>query len=238
MERLEAHCKLFADLITANAGIAKGNERLIEAFAATPREKFLGPGPWRIFTASGYIETPAADPEFLYQDVLVALAPERRINNGQPILHAISLAALNVKQGEAVVHVGAGTGYYTAILAWLVGQSGSVVAYEVETDLAEQAKRNLGDLANVRVEARSGAAGVLSECDAIYVSAGATTPLSNWVDALRVNGRLLFPLTPAEGPGGTPSAGGMLLVRRRDDGKFAARFVCPAAFVPCAGARD
>lgn len=238
MERLEAHRRFFAELIPASSGMPKGDGRLVRAFATTAREKYVGPGPWKIFTASGYIETPTDDPALLYQDVVVALAPERRINNGQPVLHAICLAALNVKEGESVVHIGAGTGYYTAVLANLAGTSGSVVAYEIEEDLARRAASNLADMPNVKVEARSGANEALLPCDAIYVNAGATGPLDTWLDALRVNGRLLFPLTPAEGPGGTPSAGGMLLVTRLDHGRFAARFVCPAAFVPCAGARD
>jgi protein-L-isoaspartate(D-aspartate) O-methyltransferase len=224
-------------LITASAG-AMNNERLKDAFVSTPRERFVGTGPWKIFAGGRYVETPTDDPAFLYQDVVVALAPERRINNGQPVLHAINLAALNVKQGEQVAHVGAGTGYYTAVLARLTGPTGAVVAYEVEHDLAQNAIRNLGDLSNVTVQERSGSEAPLPVCDVIYVNAGATAPLGVWLDALQVNGRLLFPLTPADGPGGMPGAGGMLLVTRTGTDHFDARFVCPAMFVPCLGARD
>lgn len=238
MERLEAHRSFFANLVTASAGIPSNNSRLTAAFASTPRERFVGPGPWKIFTAVGYIETPSDDPAFLYQDVVVALAPERAINNGQPVLHALCIAALNPKEGESVVHVGAGTGYYTAILAMLTGPTGSVVAYEIEQDLAQHATRNLADWPNVTVSDRSGAQGPLPACDAIYVNAGATSPLDIWLDALRPSGRLLFPLTPADGPGGRPGAGGMLLVTRSSAGLFGARFLCPAMFVPCMGARD
>ena len=51
MEHLEAHRTFFARLITASVGIPGGGGRLAEAFAATPRERFVGPGPWRVFTA-------------------------------------------------------------------------------------------------------------------------------------------------------------------------------------------
>jgi len=238
VERLEAHRSFFAKLVTAAAGVANKDGRLVAAFAATPRERFVGPGPWKIFTAAGYIETPSDDPAFLYQDVVVALAPDRAINNGQPALHALCLAALNVKEGETVVHIGAGTGYYTAILSALTGPTGSIVAYEIEQDLAQRAARNLGDLPNVSVSDRSGSQGPLPACDAIYVNAGATSPLDIWLDALRPNGRLLFPLTPAGGPGGMPGAGGMLLITCSPTGSFAARFLCPAMFIPCIGARD
>ncbi len=204
MERLEAQRCFFADLITASAGAGK-NEVLRDAFAATPRERFVGPGPWKLFAGGKFLETPSDDPAFLYQDVVVALAPERGINNGQPVLHAINLAALDVKRGETVLHVGAGTGYYTAVLARLTGETGAVLAYEIEHDLATRAIQNLSDLSNVTVEERSASEAPLPVCDAIYVNAGATAPLKVWLDALRVNGRLLFPLTPADGPRGMPS---------------------------------
>ncbi len=237
MNRLEAHRRFYAELVTSSAGAAK-NQRLKDAFASTPRERFVGPGPWRVFAGGDYVETPTDDPAFLYQDVLVALAPDRRINNGQPVLHAINLAALDVKQGEKILHVGAGTGYYTAVLGRLTGATGAVVAYEVEHDLAQSAMRNLSDLSHVTVQERSGAEAPLPDCDAIYVNAGATAPLSVWLDALRLNGRLLFPLTAADSPEGKPGAGGMLLVTRTGTDRFDARFVCSAIFVPCRGARD
>ena len=237
VDRLEAHRHFYADLVTTSAGAAK-NERLKEAFGSTPREFFVGPGPWKVFAGGNYVETPSDDPAFLYQDVVVALAPERRINNGQPVLHAINLAALNVKQGEKVLHVGAGTGYYTAVLARLTGAMGTVVAYEIEHDLAQNAIQNLGDFSNVTVQERSGSEAPLPGCDAIYVNAGATAPLSVWLDALQLNGRLLFPLTPADGPGGMPGMGDMLLVTRSDTNRFDALFVCPSMWVPCMGARD
>jgi protein-L-isoaspartate(D-aspartate) O-methyltransferase len=124
------------------------------------------------------------------------------------------------------------------VLAMLTGATGTVVAYDIEHDLAQNAIRNLGDFSNVTVQARSGSEAPLPVCDAIYVNAGATAPLDVWLDALQLNGRLLFPLTPADGPGGMPGAGGMLLVTRNDTNRFDARFVCPAMFVPVVGARD
>jgi protein-L-isoaspartate(D-aspartate) O-methyltransferase len=232
MDRLEAHRAFYARLITANAGIPTIAERLINAFSTVPRERFVGPGPWRVFTASGYITTPSDDPALLYQDITVALQSEGQINNGQPMLHAACLAALRVEPGEAVIHVGAGAGYYSAILAELTGPSGSVVAYELEEDLARRASDNLAGYSNVAVHHRSGAEGPLPECDVLYICAGATDPLDVWLDSLRPGGRLLFPLTPAQGPGG------MLLITRTASGGFAARFVCQAMFIPCIGARN
>ena len=121
---LEAFRSFYARHIAAGApGIA---ERLVSAFEAVPREHFLGKGPWRVFTATGYISTPSDDPAFLYQDIVVALPGDGPINNGQPSLHAACLASVDPANGETVLHIGAGTGYYTAVLAKLVGQTGTV----------------------------------------------------------------------------------------------------------------
>jgi protein-L-isoaspartate(D-aspartate) O-methyltransferase len=230
MDRVEAHRLLFAKLITANAGIAMGSE-LQAAFASTPREQFVGPPPWRIFTRSGYVESPTDDPAMIYQDVVISLGGEGHFNNGQPTLHAFCLTALNIEKGDRIVHVGAGTGYYTTLMAKLVGESGKVDAYEVVPEFARRATSYLAEFPYVTVHARSGTEGPLPGCDVLYVNAGATGPLDVWLDALRPGGRFLFPMTPDDG------SGGMLLITR-EDGRFAARFLLQAQFVGCVGARD
>ena len=190
-----------------------------------------------MYNGEGEKATPNADPTLLYQDIVVAIEEESGINNGQPSLHTRCLASLEIKEGEIVTHIGAGVGYYTAVLAALTSASGKVWAYEIREKLAQKAAHNLAHLAQVAVVARSGAEGALPESDVIYITAGATAPLDLWIDALRPSGRLLFPLTP-NGAGGKLGLGNMLLITRVAKGQFAARFVCPAMFIPCIGARD
>ena len=175
--------------------------------------------------------TTGDDPARLYEDVLVAIDARRGINNGQPSLHAQSIDALALKEGETVVQIGAGAGYYTAILARLVGPAGKVVAYEIEPDIAARARANLAAYAQVEVRARSGVED-LPKADAIYVNAAAH-PLRAWLDALNVGGRLLFPLQAAR------SSGAMLLVTRPESGDvWPARFLSPVVFIACEGAQD
>jgi protein-L-isoaspartate(D-aspartate) O-methyltransferase len=231
MVSLQQRRESYARLVAANAGVSGSHQRVIDAFATVPREEFLGPPPWRVLTGMGDVET-SSDPALLYQDALVALKLEAHLNNGQPSLHMASLAALDVQAGETVVHVGAGTGYYSAILAALTGPSGRVIAYEIDDDLAARAKENLAALPHVEVRHQSGTVGPLPPADVIYVSAGATAPLRLWVEALRPEGRLLFPLTPEQG------VGCMLLVSRTASGEFAAKCISTAVFTPCIGARD
>jgi protein-L-isoaspartate(D-aspartate) O-methyltransferase len=98
------------------------------AFATVRREAFLGPGPWPILHSRRYVMTPDDDPVYLYQDLPVGIVPQHSLNNGQPSGHAMLMARADPRSGEHVVHIGAGVGYYSAILARMVGESGRVPA--------------------------------------------------------------------------------------------------------------
>ncbi len=230
MNTTAEHRRFFAEFVVRSTGSA--DARLIDAFAAVPREDYVGKGPWPVFVGSGYLTTISDDPSLLYQDILIGLATDRKINNGQPTLHAHCLAAAAPSAGETVVHVGTGTGYYTAVLAELVGPTGRVVGLERETDMAERATSNLKHLSNVEVRAESATEASIPPCDVIYVNAGATHPPAAWLDALSIGGRLVFPLTPNEG------FGVMLKVVRASSTAFSASAVIRVAFIPCIGARD
>jgi protein-L-isoaspartate(D-aspartate) O-methyltransferase len=226
---LEGHRTFYARLAVAKGG---GDDRLERAFTAVDRTAFVGPGPWKVFTASGYVETPGDDPAFVLQDVVVALKPDHGINNGEPSLHARCLAAAGLEGGEAVVHVGAGTGYYTAILAELVGPQGRVEAYEIDVELAAIAGRLLSERAQVSVHARSALDAPLPAADLIYVNAGLSHPPADWLKALRPGGRLIMPLTAGRGPGL------MLRLTRTSADVFAVAILSGAMFIPCVGGQD
>jgi protein-L-isoaspartate(D-aspartate) O-methyltransferase len=213
------------------------DRRIEQAFAGVRRENFAGPGPWSVhIIGHGYIETPDDDIAFLYQDTLIALDAKRGINIGLPSAHARWLDAAAFREGETVLQIGAGSGYYSAILAHLVGESGRVYAYEIDQDLALRAQENLKALPQVVVHSRSGGAGELPKTDAIYVCAGITQPCRAWLGALKPKGRLIFPLQPV---GGTGGLGGMLMIERASHGAiWPARFVSRAAFIPCSGPQD
>lgn len=205
------------------------------AFATVPRERFVGAGPWRIksfWNLGEYWTTENADPRNVYHDVLIALDESLGLNNGQPALWAFLFDKLGVAAEERVLHLGCGTGYYTAILAELVSLQGRVEAIEIETAIAETARAALAPWPQVRVTNGDGSNGPFALADVIVASAGATHPLPAWLDALKPGGRLLFPMTVTGGPGG------MLLVTRLNDDEFAARFVCAAYFYEFSGARD
>ena len=223
--------KAYAARIARLAGLA--DPRVEAAFAAVPREDFSGPPPWHV-SGGGFGSASATDIASLYDDVLVAIDASRGINNGQPSLHAESIAALAIEQGETVVQIGAGAGYYTAILARLVGPDGRIFAYEIEPDIAERARTNLAGYPQVEVSARSGACEGLPKADAIYASCAASHPPRAWLDALNPGGRLMFPLQAAH------SSGAMLLVARptEESKPWPARLLSGVVFIACEGAQD
>lgn len=95
--------RAYARQMLAVAGIA-GDPALEDAFAAVPRERFLGPPPWRVVAAhgGGYRDLPSSDPVLAYQDINFALVAERGVNNGSPSLHARWLHHAGLKKGSRV----------------------------------------------------------------------------------------------------------------------------------------
>lgn len=219
--------KFYARLMAAHAGSA--DPRLEEVFAAVPREAFLGPGPWTVGAGNGKVETPSADPVHIYQNVLVSLDADKGINNGEPFLHAMWIGKVAPKPGEAVTHVGAGTGYYTALLAQLVSPGGAVTAFELEASLADRARKNLEAYGNVTVIHGDAVISGLPPSDIVYVNAGVAAPAAEWLKALKPGGRMIFPWRPAERVG-------LAVMVTRTDECFACDPFMRSWFIPCIGA--
>jgi protein-L-isoaspartate(D-aspartate) O-methyltransferase len=213
---------------------------VVAAFANVPREQFAGPGPWRLLSPtylSDYWTTDDADPRHLYHDVLIAIDETRRLNNGQPSLWAFLYDQLGLAAGDHVVHVGIGTGYYTAILADIVGRDGCVTAVEIDAELADRARANLVPAwPQVHVVAADGFTYRPERpADAIIINAGVTHLSLVWLDSLAEDGgRLLVPLTNAD-------RFGTFVLITRDKGNqhcYAARNVCRTGIIDCVGGRD
>jgi protein-L-isoaspartate(D-aspartate) O-methyltransferase len=229
--------RAYAKQILAQAQV--DNSRLEQAFAEVHREDFLGPGPWVIPRWFGYVPTPSADPVYLYIDNVVQLIAERQLNNGQPSGHAMWMARAPIRPGDHVVHIGTGTGYYTAIMSHLAGPSAKVTGIEVDTGLATRAKKNLCSYSNVRIVEGDGTTVPFDPADVIYVNAGATRPADQWLDGLREGGRLILPLATIKlaGDNTKVSRGAMFRIERRAS-EFLVQCISPVEIIPCDGARD
>lgn len=225
------------------ATVQLDDPRLEAAFSEVPRENFLGPGPWVIPRwVGGLVPTPTADPVYIYIDNIVQIVAEKRLNNGQPSGHAKWMAAASVRPGDHVVHVGTGTGYYTAILAHMAGPAGKVTGIEFDPDLAGRAKANLASFANVELIEGDGTAVPFEAADVIYVNAGVTRPADAWLDRLADGGRLVVPLTTNEGFGTIDFTNivkrGAMFRFERQGADYLAQWITPINIFPCEGGRD
>ena len=218
---------------------------LVEAFAKVPREKFLGPGPWQIGSAAARAMSAAdlgqlsyvtvEDPRDVYHNVVISLDRAKDINNGQPSSLGTWIDALALKPGERVYHLGCGVGYYTAIMAEVVGESGSIVGLELQPDLAARAGENLAGYANVTVEVGDGAEFDPGECEAMFVNCGVTHPQTKWLERLREGGRLVVPFTIAVN---ATIGQGVMTKITRSDGTYAAELVSPVGIYSGGNLRD
>jgi protein-L-isoaspartate(D-aspartate) O-methyltransferase len=218
---------------------------LVDAFARVPRERFLGPGPWQ--TGSPDAKAMAAlgmcakeyltlqDPRQLYHNMVILIDAGRDLNNGQPGALAAWIEALDLKPGHRVYHLGSGVGYYTAIMAEVVGPQGRVMASEVEPELAARAQENLSSYPNVTVHSGDGSVFDPGDCDAMLINAGVTHPATLWLDRLQEGGRLVVPITFPISK--TLGSGLMIKIIRRQAG-FAAEVISPAAIYSCTSMRD
>jgi len=185
-EELEAVCKL-------------RTPALVDAFARVPRDQFLPPGPWTVLSDGGesYMTgaamrtrlTPDADPARVHHNIAVAIDAERQLFNGQPGTLGAWIDALELAPGSRVLHVGAGLGYYTAVMGECAGSAGRVLAFEVDAALAAEATRRLASRPWIEVRHGDATEPLSEPFDAILVNAGVTHPLDNWLDALAPGGR-------------------------------------------------
>jgi protein-L-isoaspartate(D-aspartate) O-methyltransferase len=236
--------RFFAEEIEAVARLR--SPALVDALAAVPRERFLPPGPWTVLADADITgmapaktrQTADADPARVYHNIGVAIDPERQLFNGQPATLAPWIDALELAPGSRVLHVGAGLGYYTAVMAQCVGERGRVIAFEADEALAAQAQRNLASMPWVDVRADASAQVSGEMFDAILVNAGVTHPLAAWLDALAPGGRMILPMTASMPQMGNIGKGLVFLVGRDAEASFTARVSGFVAVYSAVGIRD
>lgn len=231
--------RFYAEEIQAAAALPDGSQtdRVLDAFAAIPREDHVQPGPWLLRSPLSGMpsrRTPDNDPRHLYHNVLVALDEARGINIGEPSLWARFLSQTEIAEGSSVLQIGAGSGYYTAIISELVGQNGHVLATEVDEGLAAIAHGTLAGRRNISVRHANGPTDLTpadGPFDLIVAFAGVTHPPPAWIEHLRPDARLLLPVT------GRNWWGAMVMFNRKGDA-FDGISLGRCGFIPCDGARD
>lgn len=194
------------------AGRGVRDLRILDAMREVPREAFVD---------EGY-------EEFAYEDGPLPIAEGQTIS--QPYVVARMIETGDVKAGDTVLEIGAGSGYAAAVFSRIARQ---VFAVERHPSLAAAARARLHDLGyhNVDLRAGDGTKGWPEKApfDVIIVSAGAPAiPLALKVQ-LAIGGRLVIPVGTEE------RSQTLLKITRDNEADFRTEDLGPVLFVPLIG---
>src|SRR5207247_10647972 len=109
--------------------------QLLAVMRCVPREAFVDPG----------------FEEFAYEDGPLPIDEGQTIS--QPYIVALMVEAAEVKPGDHVLEVGAGSGYAAAVMSQIANR---VYTIERHPALAETARRRFGKLSYENIELRTG----------------------------------------------------------------------------------
>lgn len=187
-----------------------GDQRVLDAMAAVPREKFV----------------PESQRDAAYYDGALPIGEGQTISQPYVVAHMTEILAL--KGDEKVLEVGTGSGYQTAVLSLLARE---VFTIERIAVLAEQAQAVLQEFgaSNVFFRVGDGSCGWPEHApyDAILVACAAERVPPPLIDQLADGGRMIMPV----GPAGFQD---LLLVRRLGE-EIVEKRLAPVAFVPLIG---
>jgi protein-L-isoaspartate(D-aspartate) O-methyltransferase len=157
-------------------------QRMLAALRDVPRERFVRP----VDVGNSAIDSP----------LLLDVAGRATIS--APHAYLLSFRVLELREGDTLAELGAGSGYGAALASRVVGESGSVLTIEIDQILANRAARLLAGYANVRVvKGDAGALVDLWRCAAKISVAFAIPSLpSAWMDALPKGGTMVVPVGP------------------------------------------
>ncbi|MFK0690656.1 protein-L-isoaspartate(D-aspartate) O-methyltransferase [Mesorhizobium sp. IMUNJ 23033] len=168
---------IHADLASEELGKATLDERVMASMRRVPRHRFV----------------PAPLAPYAYQDMPLPIGFDKTVS--QPFIVALMTDLLAPQPHEAVLEIGTGLGYQTAILAELAGQVWSVEIIEEFASHAETLLRDIG-FSNIAIRVGDGSRGWSEHApfDKILLSVAAERTPPALLEQLKPAGRLVLPL--------------------------------------------
>jgi protein-L-isoaspartate(D-aspartate) O-methyltransferase len=118
--------------------------------------------------------------------------------SSSPAIIAAMLHLLNVQPGMRILEIGTGSGYSTALIATLVGQTGSVISLDIDPSLVRRARRllSLQGLSWVKVVAKDGRDGCFSAApfDRLIVWATGNALPEKWIQQMHPSSIIVAPI--------------------------------------------
>lgn len=160
--------------------------QIIEAFKAIDRKDFV----------------PEEYKDEAYVDTALPTTKEQTIS--QPYTVAFMLELLQPKEGNKIMDVGSGSGWQTALLAYIVGPKGKVFGIERIPEVKKMGDENIakynfvkkGIVTNLEMNAGNG---IPQEApfDRIIAGASGESVPDAWKEQLKIGGRIVMPIKDA-----------------------------------------
>jgi len=119
----------------------------------------------------------------------------------QPTTVAIMLELLDPRAGHKILDIGSGSGWTTALLAFIAEEKGKVIALERIRELSEFGRKNIRKIKKIKSEVAEfynmdGSMGYAARApyDRILVSASASEVFPELKEQLKIGGKLVIPV--------------------------------------------
>lgn len=192
------------------------SSRMVKAMIKVPREDFVT----EMYRDYAYLEVPLP-------------IPGHNATISCPHSYPMFYEALELKEGDKFLEVGAGSGYGAALAREIVGKDGKVVTMEIDKETYEFAKKNLERTGYTEVSLilGDGTLGYSAEApyDKICITAACPEIPKPLIHQLKLGGRLIAPV-------GRPEfTQDLVLLEKMQDKTLKTSFVEEVLYVPLKG---